>query len=57
MSRVDTPWWKEACEEEYQSLMDNNVWMVVDLPPGKKADTITNTEFWLWNTRLEIGCT
>ena len=25
MSRVDTPWWKEACEEEYQSLMDNNV--------------------------------
>ena len=37
MSRVDTLWWKEACEEEYQSLMDNNVWMVVDLPPGKKA--------------------
>ena len=37
MSRVDTPWWKEACEEEYQSLMDNNVWTVVDLPPGKKA--------------------
>ena len=37
MSRVDTPWWKEACEEEYQSLMDNNLWMVVDLPPGKKA--------------------
>ena len=37
MSRVDTPWCKEACEEEYQSLMDNNVWTVVDLPPGKKA--------------------
>ena len=37
MSRVDTPWWKEACEEEYQSLMYNNVWTVVDLPPGKKA--------------------
>ena len=35
MSRVDTPWWKEACEEEYQSLMDNNVWTVADLPPGK----------------------
>jgi transposase InsO family protein len=37
MSRVDTPWWMEACGEEYQSLMDNNVWTVVDLPPGKKA--------------------
>ena len=37
MSRVDTPWWKEACEEQYQSLMDNNIWTVVDLPPGKKA--------------------
>ena len=37
MSIVDTPWWKEACEEEYQSLRDNNVWMVVEFPPGKKA--------------------
>ena len=24
-------------EEEYQSLIDNNVWTVVDLPPGKKV--------------------
>jgi Reverse transcriptase (RNA-dependent DNA polymerase) len=37
MSRVDAPWWKESCEDEYQSLMDNNVWTVVDLPAGKKA--------------------
>jgi hypothetical protein len=33
----DAPKWKGACNEEYQSLMDNHTWDVVDLPPGRKA--------------------
>lgn len=29
--------WKEAMDAKYQSLIKNNTWEFVDLPPGKKA--------------------
>ena len=29
--------WKEASRSEYQSLMDNNTWDLVELPEGKEA--------------------
>ena len=28
--------WKDAMDSEYQSVMKNNTWQLVDLPPGKK---------------------
>ncbi|KAH9318743.1 hypothetical protein KI387_020512 [Taxus chinensis] len=28
--------WKDAMDVEYQSVMKNNTWQLVDLPPGKK---------------------
>ena len=27
--------WKQACDEEYQSLIDNDTWKCVPLPPGR----------------------
>lgn len=29
--------WKNAMDEEFQSLISNNTWILTDLPPGKKA--------------------
>uniref|UniRef100_A0A2A4JA71 Integrase catalytic domain-containing protein n=1 Tax=Heliothis virescens TaxID=7102 RepID=A0A2A4JA71_HELVI len=29
--------WKNAMDEEFQSLIRNNTWILTDLPPGKKA--------------------
>jgi len=29
--------WKEAAESEYQSLMENDTWDLVELPEGREA--------------------
>ena len=29
--------WKNAAENEYQSLLNNDTWELVDLPPGKNV--------------------
>lgn len=29
--------WKAAMEEKFQSMEKNNVWELVDLPPGLKS--------------------
>ena len=31
--------WKAAADSEYQSLMENETWELVELPPGRKAIT------------------
>lgn len=41
--------WKEAMDAEYQSLMKNNTWELVDLPPGKKVIGCK----WIFKTKYE----
>jgi hypothetical protein len=36
MSR-DVAFWKETVNDEIDSILDNNTWTIVDLPPGSKA--------------------
>ncbi|KAG5887921.1 hypothetical protein JTB14_003018 [Gonioctena quinquepunctata] len=36
MSRYDREMWKNAMKDEYNSLIENKVWELVDLPGGKK---------------------
>ncbi|KAH9328474.1 hypothetical protein KI387_000582 [Taxus chinensis] len=33
---LQSKYWKDAMDSEYQSVMKNNSWQLVDLPPGKK---------------------
>jgi len=35
----DAEEWRKAIQTEYDSLMENNTWRAVDLPPGRKALT------------------
>ncbi|BBH02980.1 transposable element gene [Prunus dulcis] len=34
---VDAPFWKEAINDEFQSIIQNNTWMLTNLPAGNKA--------------------
>ncbi|CAL2246163.1 unnamed protein product [Prunus armeniaca] len=34
---VDAPFWKDAINDEFQSIIQNNRWMLTDLPAGTKA--------------------
>ena len=36
MSSIDTPFWKEAINDEMDAIMVNNTWKLLDLPPGSK---------------------
>jgi hypothetical protein len=37
MSSAQAPDWQAAMQHEKSSLMDNNTWELVDLPPGRVA--------------------
>ena len=37
MTSIDAPFWKEAINSEIESIIQNNTWEIVDLPPGNKA--------------------
>ncbi|KAJ0179561.1 hypothetical protein K1T71_005273 [Dendrolimus kikuchii] len=37
LSGPDAQHWREAMDEEYKSLMENNTWELTKLPPNKKA--------------------
>jgi hypothetical protein len=37
--------WKTAADSEYQSLMENETWKLVELPPGRKAITCSRWVF------------
>lgn len=39
MASPEAERWKEAMDAEYQSLVDNDTWELVPLPPGRKAIT------------------
>lgn len=36
LSSANAQHWKDAMDEEYQSLMENNTWEITTLPPGKR---------------------
>ena len=36
MSSRDAAFWKEAVNDEIDSILSNNTWVLVDLPPGSK---------------------
>ncbi|KAM1493880.1 hypothetical protein ACFX10_025604 [Malus domestica] len=36
ISSTEAPFWKEAIRSEMESIMQNNTWELVDLPPGNK---------------------
>ncbi|XP_059458367.1 uncharacterized mitochondrial protein AtMg00820-like [Corylus avellana] len=37
MKSRDTTFWKEAIDDEMESIMFNNTWILVDLPSGSKS--------------------
>ena len=37
MAAHDTIFWKEALNDEIESILENNTWKLVDLPLGAKA--------------------
>ena len=36
MSSPDAPYWKEAVNNEIESILQNHTWELVDLPKGSK---------------------
>ena len=36
MSSPEAPYWKEAINNEIESILQNHMWELVDLPPGSK---------------------
>ena len=36
MSSPEAPYWKEAINDEVESILQNHTWELVDLPPGEK---------------------
>ena len=36
MSSPEAPYWKEAINDEVESILQNNTWELVDLPLGSK---------------------
>ena len=36
MASRDSAFWKEAADDEMDSILSNNTWVLVDLPPGSK---------------------
>lgn len=37
MKSADNQSWHQATQDEYRSLIENNTWTLVDLPPGRRA--------------------
>lgn len=40
--------WRSAMDEEYESLLQNNTWELVQLPPGRKLVKCK----WVYKTKL-----
>jgi hypothetical protein len=36
MSSKDASFWKEVVNDEMDSILSNNTWVLIDLPPGSK---------------------
>ena len=51
IQRKDSKAWQEAMESEMQSMHENKVWILVDLPEGKKA--IQNK--WIFKRKMDMN--
>ena len=51
MERKDSKSWQEAMESEIQSMYDNQVWNLVDLPEGKKI--VRNK--WVFKRKIDMN--
>lgn len=49
MQRPEHKEWEQAMSEEYQALIENQTWVMVPLPPGRKA--IKNK--WVFSTKKD----
>ncbi|GKG28533.1 hypothetical protein Tco_0406860, partial [Tanacetum coccineum] len=48
MQSRDAAFWKEAIDDEIGSIMENNTWVLYDLPPIDPASSATyDVGFWL----------
>lgn len=53
MKSQDVAFWKEAIQEEMDSIMGNNTWILVDLPPGSKPIGCK----WIFKKKLRVDGT
>ena len=53
MKYQDTTFWKEATNEEMDSIMGNNAWELVYLPPGCKSIGCK----WIFKTKRKVDGT
>jgi hypothetical protein len=53
MKSQDAAFWKEAINDEMDSIMGNNTWILVDLPPG----SIPIGCKWIFKTKLKVDGT
>ncbi|GKG49015.1 zinc finger, CCHC-type containing protein, partial [Tanacetum coccineum] len=53
MKSHDVIFWKEAINDEMDSIMGNNTWLLADLPPGCKPLGCK----WIFKTKLTVDGT
>ena len=53
MKSKDVAFWKEAIQDEMDSIMNNNTWELSDLPPGYKA--LRNR--WIFKRKIKVDGT
>ncbi|CAM8920561.1 unnamed protein product [Rhodiola kirilowii] len=53
MKSQDVSFWKEAINDEMDSIIGNNTWILVDLPPGHKA--LGNK--WIFRKKMKVDGT
>ena len=53
MNSQDAPFWKEAINDEMDSIMGNKTWKLVDLPPGSKPIGCK----WIFKKKMKIDGT
>ncbi|XP_071738640.1 uncharacterized mitochondrial protein AtMg00820-like [Rutidosis leptorrhynchoides] len=51
MKSRDVAFWKEAIEDEMSSILENNTWVLTDLPPGCKP--LGNK--WIFKNKMKVG--
>ena len=52
LSSSEAPYWKEAINNEIESILQNHTWEQVDLPPGSK----TLGYKWIFKKKMKPDC-
>jgi hypothetical protein len=53
MKSQDCAFWKEAIQDEMDSIMGNDTWILADLPPGSKAIGCK----WIFKKKMKVDGT